>query len=189
MLHELHVTVEHRAKPGRWAEACEMTGSKPLLIQLQPPGSIQMMNAQVADIPPDDLDNWITDRVDALPNEFKVIRTKAEVPLDKGWMDYRQPCYHECHVKVLSDAWQAKHSAIVAERLGWVVSSNLYLLRVAGMQKWYLTQRRYNVSAFDAAKEFHEAWAAIAPNMPPAARMEMETVVSDSNPALDEGWA
>lgn len=193
MLHELHITVERpKGVVGierAWAEACEMTGSKPLLIRLQPQGTVQMMNAQAADIDPDDLQTWISDRVGALPNEFKVVRIKAEVPLDKGIEVYDRPYYHECHVKVLSNTRQSQECARIAERMGWVVSSNLYLPRVAGMVKWYLTQRRYSMPALRASEEFLGAWYSISPNMPPAARMEMETVVSDTNPALDAGWA
>lgn len=189
MLHELHVTVENTGDGSTWEEACEMTGSKPLLIELIPKGSVQMMNAQVADIDPDDLQTWIASRVAVLPNEYRIIRIKSEVPLDKGIDTYHLPCYHECHVKVLSDGWQEQHCTLLAQRLGWIASKNLYLPITAGMRKWYLTQRRYGIDALSAAKEFHEAWAQIAPNMPPAARMEMETVVSDTNPALDAGWA
>src|SRR5687767_1246125 len=105
MLYELHVTVERPEGvvgiDRVWANACKMTGSKPLLIELRPSGSVQMMNAQVTECSEYDVENWITARVAMLPNEFKVVRIKAEVPLDKGFALYPEPCYHECHVKML----------------------------------------------------------------------------------------
>lgn len=192
MLYELHVTVERPEGvvgiDRAWAEACDTTGSKPLLIELQPQGGVQMMNAQVTECDPAALESWVAKRVSVLPIEFDVVRIKAEVPLDKGFAAYPEPCYHECHVKMLCDPERAEQYWRIAASFGWVVSRNLYLPGVAGKEKWYLTQRRYDTPALQAAREFHDAWAKIQPNMPPAARMEMETVISDSNPDLDAGW-
>jgi hypothetical protein len=194
MLYELHITAEQVGPVGAlfWQQRCEMTGSKPLLIELHgtPNPNVQMMNATTTECDPDQVGRWTVERCAAV-KRFKIQRVKLEVPLDKGFVVYPSVAYHECHVKALVRPEDVVSFRNEATRNGWVVSRNLFFEELGGYEKWYLTQRRYDMPALRAGNEFCYEWAELQPRLAgvATARMEMESVVSDSNPELDEGWA
>ncbi len=195
MLYELHVTVDGPCSKRRtWQQTCEATGSKPLLIELHgtPSANVQMMNAQTIECDPMYvMGGWVSERKAAVSDAFRVVRSKLEVPLDKGFVAYPNALYHECHVKALVKPGDVDVFIGQAKLSGWVISRNLFFANLAGYEKWYLTQRRYDMHALQAANEFCDAWADLRPRLAgvAAARMEMESVIGDTNPDLDAGWS
>jgi hypothetical protein len=190
MLYELHLTVQPDAPIDRWTQLCSDLGIKPLLIQLtKGTNPRQVMFAAVHEGDDDTADAWAERLERVVVNAgFNLIRRKLEVPLDKS-APYMTPVYHECHVKTLVPTEQASAVIAAAEAQGWAVSRNLLYAQHDGLEKWYLTQRDYNSLYLAAARKFADAFAALPRAGYHTVRMESETVVSDSNEWLDEGWA
>jgi hypothetical protein len=193
MLYELHMTLADDALGGAgWQDFCNLRGIKPLKIELHGGGAhpVQIMTAQTTECDPGDAMSWAgIQREKFINHGWGIQRVKLEVPLDYGIGVYDDPVYHEVHVKLLSEPDMAPRYVERAVAYGWVASRNLWYTEVAGLEKWYLTLRAYDVPALKAADKFAQAWEDIRPFMPPAARMEKETVIFDSNPDLDAGWA
>lgn len=185
MLYEVHVTVASR-DTDRWIQVCGQLSIKPLLIQLSA-GDYrhQLMCAAVHD--GDDLS--AARYVDELTRQilsagYIILRVKLERPLS-DIDDDAQLAYAECHIKLRVDE-SLEPTILAAAGLGLHLSRSL-LGVTRPMAKWYLTQRTYGIPASAAAIIFQQAFTAVI-QLIPAAKMETEAVVYDTNPAIDRGW-
>lgn len=192
MLYELHITVDHNRGPSlrRWKELCHGLEAKPLDIRLtggQNPR--QVMFAIVHEGDDSSARLWQTALTCKVQdNGFHILRTKLEVPLDKS-APYHRPAYHEAHVKSLIPDDQVSYIVGTATDLGWIASWNALFPKDAGLQKWYFTWRDYSQSFLAAGRDMSAAFAQMTDFNWHTVRMEKETVIYDSNPGLDEGWA
>lgn len=197
MLYELHLTAPEDVSVESWSTACETIRAKPLQIELKGPVAgrqIQLMSAGTYEcdvhhgLP---LAQQTEQAMSALLGSAPMSRMKLEIPLDKGIGVYAESDveYHECHVKLLLRPDYVQRSLEEALASEWVVSRNILYTSVDGLEKWYLTKRAYAIDALSAAHGFSSAWNQLRPFVGFFARMEMETVVFDSNPELDKGWA
>ncbi len=190
MLYELHVTTAPDADVTGWSALCRALGIKPLVIELAG-GDHQRQVMMAAQHAGDDASAraWRCDIIDAFRVAgFPVVRVKLEVPLDKaaGYAD--AALYHEAHIKLLLDADGARALPGVAIHAGMHASANALQRGDGGLSKWYLTSRVYGCDIRAAADQFGEAFLRVHECMP-GVRMEMETVLVDTNPLLDAGWA
>jgi hypothetical protein len=196
MIYELHLTVDHNHPDftlDRWKQFCDRFGAKPLDIRLAaevpPRAQRQVMFALVREGDDSGAWRWMHGfEHDAQRSGFKVLRSKLEVPLDKS-APYHSPEYHETHIKSLIPAQEVDVLVPQLCDMGWVASYNALFPRDAGLEKWYFTQRAYGVSFTQAGREFAESYAALTEINWHTVRMEKETVIEDTNPSLDEGWA
>lgn len=193
MLYELHLTVSPGTDIDAWSQWCTAHDAKPLEIHLA--GSrnsahpIQKMFAATMSGTDDEAAEWAGGlQWDAEAFGFDVIRSKLEVPLDKA-AEYTDPAYHEAHIKSLIAPHMVGDVLKNAESLGWISSTNALYPSTDGHEKWYFTQRAYDCSYLDAADAFRSAFNTLPRSGFHAVRMESETVVIDSNEALDDGWA
>lgn len=196
MLYELHLTVKEKDRTEDWKKLCQAEGIKPLLIELVRPeveDKLQLMFAATHEGTDDTAAEWhydLTQEVAAAG--FTVIRSKLEVPLDYS-APYHTWAYHEAHVKALLFEDEAVWMIPTARELGWVVSKNNFKESDAGLEKWYFTVRDYRHAFRTAAGEFGRLYSNLTDSLIPASdglvRMEMETVLHDSNQELDDGWA
>jgi len=189
MIYELHITTEPTVDIERWVALCGGLKIKPLHIALatgEHPSQVMMAATHEGDDA--SAARWAITLSDAIvASGFPIVRSKLEIPLDKGVL--RPPgAYSEAHVKLLLHPETAKRLPVVAKDTGMHVSRNLLQPDVAGLGKWYLTLRYYGTSANAAASVFADAYGAVSRHLP-GVRMEMEKVLSDSNPGLDAGWA
>lgn len=187
MLYESHVTVLDPYDT--WFDLCRSLAIKPLHIELDSgEHPLQRMCAVVHD---GSLDRAkaITAGIEAAARGAccQVIRTKLETPLDKA-SDHLHYVYHEAHIKMLLHPDEAAKLPALADLAKLHLSRNLLLADVDGFEKWYLTARSYDGDFRLAAKRFAAAFATITKFLP-GVRMEMESVLSDTAPELDKGWA
>jgi hypothetical protein len=77
---------------------------------------------------------------------------------------------------------------MAAQEQGWVASRNMMYPAHDGMEKWYFTQRCYGLDYLTASSVFRDAFARLGGSAW-FVRMESETVIEDTNEALDDGWA
>lgn len=186
MLYELHLTTTPDADVEKWSALCSALGIKPLVIELDRgdhPRQVMMAATHSGD--DRSVDNWRDTLVVAFASAgFPIVRQKLEVPLDKAGV-YTKFAYHETHVKMLLSPYISDSRVRVA---GWHTSRNALQTNVDGRSKWYLTRRAYGVDIHAAADDFHQEFGEIVGSLPNV-RMEMETVLYDSNPSLDDGWA
>lgn len=196
MLYELHITVQEQERNDEWQDFCTREGIKPLLIELVHPevaNNLQLMFAARHEGTDDTAAEWHYDLTQTVQFEgFTIDRSKLEVPLDYA-APYRTWSYHETHVKALLTKDEEDFTIPTARELGWAVSRNLYKRDDAGLSKWYFTKRDYDYDFRTAANEFTRHFTNLSDTLLPApdgvVRMEMETVLHDSNPELDRGWA
>lgn len=196
MLYELHLTAPEGVSVESWSTACEAIRAKPLNIELtgwmMTGRREQLMSAGTYEcdtkhgLP---LAQQTADATAKLLGSAPMDRVKLEIPLDKGIGVYDEPEYHECHVKLLLPPNDVERALEEALARGWVVSRNLLYTDINGLEKWYLTKRVYGNGALSAGSFFCDEWERTHGVLGPLARMEMETVVFDSNPTLDAGWA
>jgi hypothetical protein len=197
MIYELHITVDH-TKPDfsldRWQQFCAEGGIKALDIRLdefQAKNPRQVMFAAVTEIdgPSSGAYLWRNSWESLVRSEgFDILRSKCEVPLDKS-AEFTEPVYHECHVKSLIPADVSGIAVDTIHEEGWLASWNELRPNDDGLEKWYFTLRSYGTRYKDAQREFIDAYAQMAGHHFHTVRMESETVIYDSNPSLDEGWA
>lgn len=197
MLYELHLTAPEDVSVESWSTACEAIRAKPLQIELT--GWISGRRTQLMSAGTYECDTHhglplaqqTEQAVAKLLGSKPMSRMKLEIPLDKGIGVYAESDvqYHECHAKLLLRSDNVEGILEEALARGWVVSRNLLYTNVDGLEKWYLTKRAYDMPALQAAHAFNVAWECTRQVVGPFARMEMETVVFDSNPELDKGWA
>jgi hypothetical protein len=196
MMYELHITVDHEA-PGfylaDWIGFCNRHAIKPLDIRLDSSHAKrprQVMFAVVAEHggPTSFAYVWRNEwEAAVLSSGFKILRSKVEVPLDKS--AGIEAVYHECHVKALIPADAVPAVVDEARDIGWLASWNNLFPDDAGLEKWYFTLRNKHDDFKRAGHGFAQAYGHIASFNWHTVRMEKETVIYDSNPALDEGWA
>lgn len=193
MIYELHITVDHDHPDfdlDLWSHICALMSAKPLDIRLaEGLHDRQVMFAAVHEGDDASMRDWkarLTQCVVA--NGFSILRTKVEVPLDKS-APYTHPVYHEAHIKSLIPADEVPRIVASLTNAGWIASWNDLFTEDAGLQKWYFTWRAYGVPFIQAGREFAESFAYLTEVNWHTVRMESETVIEDSNPALDEGWA
>lgn len=193
MIFELHLTVDHDHPDfdlDDWCALCEHHGAKPLDIRLaHGRHDRQVMFAAVHEGSNRSAGFWkagLSAEVEA--GGFVILRSKLEVPLDKS-APYTSPVYHECHIKSLLPADERDEIVGKLTDAGWLASWNDLFPRDTGREKWYFTLRSYSTDFIQAGRDFAEAYAALAEINWFTVRMESETVIQDSNPDLDEGWA
>lgn len=190
MLFELHLTVADHDRLDEWIEHCEAFDAKPLFIELvgSPKLEPQLMFAATFEGTEPDAQLWaLLHTQAALEAGFKVVRQKLEVPLDKS-ADFEAPNYHEAHIKALLTPEEVELDIPGVVDSGWVVSRNSLFKEYDGREKWYFTKRAYNCDYIQAGREFAEAYDSLTRDIWGTVRMEMETVIEDTNPDLDEGW-
>lgn len=189
MLYELHITTAPDSDVTRWTAVCAALGIKPLVIELdEGEHTRQVMMAARFEGTSSEAVLWRRRLEDAFRAAgFILARVKMEVPLDKA-ADFERPCYHEMHVKILCDEGLAHRLPAIAKATGLHLSRNALVPLDHGLGKWYLTARSYRVSYLEAGRVFGERLQALQHHIP-SIRMEMETVISDTNPSLDDGWA
>lgn len=193
MIYELHLTVDHKHpdfSPGDWIEFCRNNNAKPLDIRLASgKHTRQVMFAAVHQGDEGSMRRWKGGLTGAVCQAgFSVLRSKLEVPLDKS-APYEIPVYHEAHIKSLIPKNEVENVVESLLEQYWIASWNHFFPRDAGLEKWYFTWRAYGVPFIQAGREFAEAYAALTEVNWHTVRMECETVIEDSNEALDEGWA
>lgn len=191
MLYELHLTTESTVDLNAWLTFCGSWDIKPLQIQLEgdEPYADQIMFAAVHSGDDDSAKAWVAEiSEDMVECGFPVIRTKLEVPLDKS-SPYKEPVYHEAHVKSLINSNLVDNVVKFARGHGWIASRNGLYRELDGHEKWYFTKRAYGTHYLDAGTEFKKAFADLPSFGWHTVRMEMETVIADSNEELDAGWA
>ena len=197
MLFETHITVDS-TDVGGWLKCCKDASLKSLYIELsQGKHRHQLLSASTfrvnhlgeADICVSRLCRCITD------NGFKILRIKLECPLDETPHDGLVPAYFECHIKfpLIKDGRGVKETA---RRTKTAASEDL-LARDGNFQKWYLTARHYfepelynrkKMSDEDQARyKFLETRKLVEDSLS-VRSMDMECVIYDTNPGLDEGW-
>lgn len=188
MLYELHITTAPDVDVQRWVALCRALGIKPLLIELaEGEHRRQVMMAARHEGDDHSAERWREDMAAAFTAAgFPIVRQKLEVPLDKA-TGYA-PIYHEAHVKMLLCRDEVNALPRIAAHAGMHASRNALVVEVGGLEKWYLTSRAYGINIHAAADRFGEAFRAVHECLP-GVRMEMETVLADTNPLLDEGWA
>lgn len=188
MLYELHLTTTPDADVGRWSALCHGLGIKPLVIELAAgthPRQVMMAATHEGDDP--SAAGWRDGLWSAFEAAgFSIVRVKLEAPLDKA--SGRDSEYHEAHVKMLLTDDEARLLPEVAADAEMHISRNILAPNAFGRGKWYMTARSYGGTRYDAAERFAQAYAVVAARLL-GVRMEMETVLADSNPGLDEGWA
>lgn len=191
MIYELHITVADHDRIDDWVTLCDRLEIKPLFIELvggTPTNDRQLMFAAVFEGDEGAMCEWHAGiMTEVLLENFNVVRDKLEVPLDKS--SELEPEYHETHVKCLVTPEQASRNLVAAEQAGWVASRNILRPEDDGLEKWYFTKRDYTGTFLDAGNAFRQNFAAISPMFRGTVRMEMETVIADTNAELDKGWA
>lgn len=190
LIYELHLTTTPDVDLDSWADACNELGVKPLDIRLHGEDiehDRQIMFAGVFDGTEEKADYWVLYCQSFMESHgFSIERTKIEVPLDKS-ASYKEPVYHEAHVKCLLTPDQADANLRLAAREEWVASYNALSMDYDGFAKWYFTQRRPgNWDYRDAGSFFSTMFSNFNPIG--SVRMEKETVIYDSRPELDTGW-
>lgn len=193
MIYELHITVDHNDPDfylESWVAACEQWDAKPLDIRLaEGKHTRQVMFAIVHQGDDMTAHDWVYRMLRKVHDAgFVILRQKLEVPLDKS-ASYLRPPYHEAHIKCLIPADESAHAVDRLCNAGWVASYNDLFRDDAGMEKWYFTWRAYGVDFKWAARAFADQFADLSDVCWHAVRMESETVLQDTNPDLDEGWA
>ncbi len=191
MLYELHLTASRADEVGHWMNTCGDLHIKPLLIELEGGGfhPKQMMMAAVHEGNDRSMHAWWKGIKSGLELAgFQISRTKIEVPLDKS-VPYDAPAYHEAHIKSLIDQRDVLQVVMFARAHGWVASRNALFKSDDGLEKWYFTQRAYDVDYKTAGSQFRKAFGALPDFSWHTVRMEMETVIQDDNEGLDAGWA
>ena len=208
MLYELHITVDPASDLDKWKLFCHVYGLKPLLIELYDDENAekiehpqQMMFAGVFEGTHEDAIRWRETTAERVSEDFTIVRDKLEVPLDKS-QPFTSPAYFEMHVKALIDPACIGGNLREAAHLDWRASRNLLVKNDRGYEKWYFTKRfypdkrglseRFSWWPFEwrnAATYFHTQYADCYNILGGVCRMEMEAVISDSNPDLDAGWA
>lgn len=191
MLYELHLTTDNSVNIYDWIDFCNEQKIKPLHIELKGDESYddQVMFAAVHEGDDESASKW-AETLDAhmYCSGFEVIRAKLEVPLDKS-SPYESPVYHEAHVKSLIHSDLVDNVVKFARTHGWIASRNGLYRELDGHEKWYFTRRAYGIPYYKAGTAFKKAFADL-PNFGwHTVRMEMETVITDSNEELDAGWA
>jgi hypothetical protein len=209
MLYELHITVNPHSNLSHWQRWCSTRGYKPLLIDLLEVGEgeqpledpRQMMFAVTFEGTHEEAVQWREATASLVSDEFQIIRDKLEVPLDKS-LPFHSPAYYETHVKALVDPECIGGNLRDAASFGWAASRNALFENDHGYEKWYYTKRFYPdkrglperdqwwpYNFRNAAIYFHREYADVSGVLGGTMRMEMEAVISDSNPDLDKGWA
>lgn len=191
MLYELHLTTKPETDDFEWQDVCQEIGVKPLRIDLaggNPRNPVQLMTASTHEGDDGSAYAWRHGLIAELGfRGHSVIRAKLEVPLDKS-EPYEHPAYHEAHVKALIPKEHLHRFLNAGERLGWMMSVNMFYPVEMNLAKVYFTARAYDTDYRAAAAVFQSRFSRLSFDMPFAVRMEMETVVMDNNPELDEGW-
>lgn len=208
MLYELHITINPDSNLREWELFCESKGYKPLLIELhddqnaeQIANPQQMMFAAIFEGTHEEAVKWREATAGLVHKDFQIIRQKLEVPLDKS-QPFVSPPYYEIHVKALIDPECLGGNLRDAAHLNWRASRNALFTHDQGYEKWYFTKRFYPDKRGlserfswwpyqwrSAATYFHTEYADCFNILGGVCRMEMEAVVMDTNPELDEGWA
>lgn len=212
MLYELHITVDPNSHLGDWQQFCTSRGYKPLLIDLhnraglvQPEHPTQMMFAAIFEGTDAEAKQWSAATTGLVSSEFRIIREKLEVPLDKSG-SYEDSAYFEMHAKALIDPECIGGN--LRDSDDWLASRNMLFTHDQGFEKWYFTKRIYpDTDGFhmrvawdslydgfgaynwrNAALILNKAYTSLPEVVGGLVRMEMETVLHDTNPELDKGW-
>lgn len=191
MLYELHLTTENTVDVDSWVDFCRDLNIKPLEIELEGDEAYpdQVMMAAVHNGDDESAWDWAAGIAGEMVNNgFPVIREKMEVPLDKS-APYTDPVYHETHIKSLIPGHHVQDIVKFSRAFGWVASRNGLYRNEAGLEKWYFTMRDYHNDYLTAGGNFRQLFAALPEFCWHTVRMEMETVIADSNEELDAGWA
>ena len=193
MIFELHITVDHNDPDfdlGEWQRLCRAIDAKPLDIRLyDADNDRQVMFAAVHEGNDEAAEAWWAWLREEVENSgFKILREKLEVPLDKSGR-YGEPPYFETHIKTLIPKDDVPLAVAALSDMGWMCSYNDLFTTDEGREKWYFTWRTYGGHFTDAGREFAAAFAGLREFAWFTVRMESETVIYDSNPDLDKGWA
>lgn len=195
MLFEVHITVDSR-EIERWKACCQGLGIKPLFIKLsRGKHQYQLLSASTFRGNREGADDYVSSLHGQIKsNGFASIRTKLECSLDKipGGV---VPAYFECHIKfpLIKHGRGIKTSA---RKTQTAASENL-LACDGSLQKWYLTTRHYfEQGQYNRRKMSDENYARYKFEdigrkvrvFLPVRSIDMECVIYDTNPVLDEDW-
>jgi len=186
MIFEAHITVDSKDVEA-WQEFCREEMIKPLYIRLTRGSHPDQLMCSV----PFSADLEATkQRVSMLEAKirnagFLILRSKLECQLAHSAL-IQTPAYYEYHMKLTLDEAGVTDLLPVAKKLSVGVSTNLLAMN-GKWERWYLTGRDYTKNMGIASDEFRRLRRQVEQYFS-VEGMDMECVIFDTNPGLDEGW-
>jgi hypothetical protein len=185
---EYHITIDGNLD--EWVAFCHEQGIKPLDIRLtEGDCPRQLMCAHSFLSPTASLALGEAEHMlRCVRSNFAVKRLKLEAMLDKipEMGAGARVLYYEAHMKLILPPNSEADTHRLATRLELAASRNV--LYEGNEEKWYLTSRLPGGTDYqEAGMELTRRLAEVA-EYRPTVRMEMEAVLIDTNPGLDNGW-